>query len=395
MPTTPIVDADTHILEPRDIWTNWLPKQYLDKAPRLVKDEEGGDAWLFAGATDPDPIGLTATPGKPYDEFRWTGVTYDEARPGCYNGAERLKDMDLDGIDTALVFPPQRTTGHFLGDEDDDFVRAGIDAYNNFLFDEFCAPDPRRLIGLAQMPSTGIDDAVDSLRKAAARGFKGVVISCWPSGGDSLSDNDDPFWAAAVECGMPVCIHINLISRRARQATRQANTAKAEASDKVTRSDLYGGTSARANAKAVGGLAGVFSTVPATVSSLIFTGTFVRFPELRIPLIETGVGWIAHFIEQMDDRYWRNRSWGNVPITQPPSFYWYRNLSASFITDRAGIATRHSVGVENMMWSTDYPHHGNDWPYSRKVIAETMGHLPADEKAKIIGGNAARIFNLT
>jgi predicted TIM-barrel fold metal-dependent hydrolase len=395
MPTTRIVDADTHILEPRDIWTNWLPKHYLDKAPQLVKDEEGGDAWLFAGATDPDPIGLTATPGKPYDEFRWTGVTYDEARPGCYNGGERLKDMDLDGIDTALVFPPQRTTGHFLGDDDDDFVRAGIDAYNNFLFDEFCAPDQRRLIGLAQMPSTGIDDSVDYLRKAAARGFKGVVISCWPSGKDSLSDDDDPFWAAAVEAGMPVCIHINLISRRARQATRKANAAKAEASNKVTRSDLYGGKSARANAKAVGGLAGVFSTVPATVSSLIFTGTFVRFPELRIPLIETGVGWVAHFIEQMDDRYWRNRSWGNVPITEPPSSYWYRNLSATFITDRAGIATRHSVGVENMMWSTDYPHHGNDWPYSRKVIEESMGHLPADEKAAIIGGNAARIFNLT
>ncbi len=395
MTTYRIVDADTHILEPTNIWETWLPEHYQDKAPKLVKDIEGGDAWLFAGATDPDPIGLVATPGKPFDEFRWTGVTYDQARPGCYNGAARLEDMDLDGVDAALVFPPQRTVGHFLGDEDDDFVRTGIDAYNNFLFDEFCAPDRSRLIGLAQMPSTGIDDSVDFLRKAVARGFKGVVLACWPSGKDSLSEADDPFWAAAVEANVPVAIHINLISRRSRQATRKAAIAKANAdSDKITREDIYGGKSAKANAKAVGGLAGVFSTVPNTISQLIFTGVFERFPELSIALIETGIGWIGHFIEQMDDRYWRNRSWGNVPITQPPSFYWGRNLSATFITDRVGIATRYNVGIENIMWSTDYPHHGNDWPYSRKVIQETMGHIPAAERDLIIGGNASRIFKL-
>jgi predicted TIM-barrel fold metal-dependent hydrolase len=403
VPTIRIVDADTHILEPPDIWANWLPAQYRDQAPQLVKDHEDGDAWLYAGSSEPDPIGLTATPGKPFDEFRWTGVTYDEARPGCYNGAERLKDMDLDGIDTALIFPPQRTIGHFLGDEDDDFVRAGIDAYNNFLFEEFCAPDRRRLVGLAEMPSTGIDDAVDSLRKAAARGFKGVIISCWPSGKDSLSDEDDAFWAAAVDAGMPVAIHINIISRAARQASRKTAVAQAAASstadtDAATngnkaRGERYGG-STRANAKAVGGLASVFSMVPGTVSQLIFTGTFERFPELHIAMIETGIGWIAHFLEQMDDRYWRNRSWGQVPITEPPSYYWHRNFSASFITDRAGIATRHAVGVENVMWSTDYPHHGNDWPYSRKTIEEMMGHIPQAEKALVIGGNAARIFGL-
>ena len=83
-----------------------------------------------------------ATPGKAYDEFRWTGVSYDEAPPGCYDGAERLKDMDLDGVDTALVFAPHRTIGHFLGDADDDFVRAGIDAYNHSCRNSFARPTP-------------------------------------------------------------------------------------------------------------------------------------------------------------------------------------------------------------------------------------------------------------
>lgn len=371
-----IVSADAHVLEPTHIWDEWLPAQHRAKAPKLVKDAEGGDAWLFAGAAEPDPIGLVTTPGLPWDQFRWTGVTYDEARPGCYDGAARLADMDVDGVDAEILFPPQRTIGHFLGDDDDEFVRAGVDAYNRFLWEEFCAPDRSRLVGMAQIGSTGVDDAVETLRKARATGFKGVVISCWPSGGDAVSDADDAFWAAAADEAMPVCIHINLIGRATRQRARGS-------ASRIT-----------AGAKAVGGLSGVFGVVPNIIGQLIFTGVFERFPALHVSMIETGVGWIAHFLEQMDDRYWRNRSWGEIPLSEPPSFYWRRNMSATFITDRWGIATRHGVGVDTIMWSTDYPHHGNDWPYSRKAIDDTMGGIPADERDRIVAGNAVRIFGL-
>jgi predicted TIM-barrel fold metal-dependent hydrolase len=96
----------------------------------------------------------------------------------------------------------------------------------------------------------------------------------------------------------------------------------------------------------------------------------------------------------MDDRYWRNRSWGEIPISEPPSTYWYRNFGATFIVDRNGIENRHAVGIDNIMWSTDYPHHGNDWPYSRKTIADMMSHIPQAERAKIVADNAVRIFNL-
>src|SRR5256885_4046124 len=96
------------------------------------------------------------------------------------------------GVAGELLCPPQRTMSHFLGDDDENFVLAGVEAYNNFLFEEFCAPDPTRLIGLAQIPSLGIDVAVDSLRKAKARGAKGVLTSNWPSGSGALSRDDDP-----------------------------------------------------------------------------------------------------------------------------------------------------------------------------------------------------------
>jgi predicted TIM-barrel fold metal-dependent hydrolase len=380
-----IVDADCHILEPPDIWDNWLPSKYHAKAPKLVKDSAGGDAWLTAVGGDPDPIGLVATPGMPWDQFRWLGVTYEDARAGCYNGTERLRDMDIDGVDAELLFPPQRTMSHFLGDDDEDFVLAGVEAYNNFLFEEFCAPDPTRLIGLAQIPSLGIDVAVDALRKAKARGAKGVILSNWPSGNGELSRDDDPFWAAAVDEGLPVSIHINIISRAQRSAGRKA-TAKA--------GNRYDMSSEQARAKAIGGMSHVFSMSAGNITSMLFGGVFDRFPELQVAWIETGVGWLPHFIDCLDDRYWRNRAWGDLPIKQPPSFYWYRNNAASFITDRTGVELRHRVGVDNMMWSSDYPHHGNDWPYSRKSIADSMGNIAAEERAKIVGANAVRIWNL-
>jgi predicted TIM-barrel fold metal-dependent hydrolase len=384
--TDQIVDADCHILEPPDIWSNWLPGKYRDKAPKLVKDHEGGDAWQTAVGGDPDPIGLVATPGMAWDDFRWFGVTYEEARAGCYNGAERLKDMDTDGVWAEVLFAPQRTMSHFLGDDDDDFVLAGVEAYNNFLLEEFCAPDPKRLVGLPQIPSLGIDTSIDALRKAKARGAKGVVISNWPSGGSSLSVDDDPFWAAACDEGMPVSVHINIISRDQRAAGRNA---AARAGNQLYRQD-----SEATRAKAIGGMSHVFSMAAGNITAMLFQGVFARFPQLQMCWIEIGVGWLPHFLESLDDRFWRNRSWGRLPIDEPPSAYWYQNNAATFITDRTGISLRHEVGVENMMWSSDYPHHGNDWPYSRKTIDDTMRQLPDDERAKITGGNARRIWSL-
>ena len=274
-----------------------------------MKDYEGGDAWLTAVGGDPDPIGLVSTPGMPFDKFRWYGVTYEEARAGCYNGDERLKDMDIDGVDAEILFPPQRTMSHFLGDDDEDFVLAGVEAYNNFLFEEFCAPDPKRLIGMAQIPSIGIDSAVDGLRKAKARGAKGVLISNWPAG------NDEPLARRRPVLGRG--------GRRGPARSRSTSTSSAGSSAWPARkaaaargNQLYDMSSEATRAKAIGGMSHVFSMATGCMTDMIFTGVFERFPELQVCWIETGVGWIPHFLECLDDRWWRNRVWGDLPLTR-------------------------------------------------------------------------------
>ena len=377
-----IIDADTHILEPPHIWKKYLPRKYQDDAPKLVKDSEGGDGWDHGGGTA-DPIGLVSTPGKTFEEFRWFGVTYDSIRPGCYSGKDRLTDLDIDGVDAAIIYPPERTIFRWLGKPDPKVSLAGIDAYNEFAFEEFAGADRKRLFPMLQIPSLGVATAVKYVKKAVQRNARGVLLGTWPNGSDTITDEDDAFWAACVANGLPVHIHINIESRDA--LIKQAS---------ATQSVTAGLNSAAVRRKAIGTLGSVFTRVTPHIGQLIFNGVFDRFPELQVVLVEIGVGWIPHFLEQTDDRYWRNRNWAGIELKEVPSFYWRRNFAATFMHDFTGIQMRHAVGVRNMMWSSDYPHHGNDWPYSRKLIDDMLSPVDPEERYAMVAGNAIRIYRL-
>ena len=364
-----IISADSHTVEPPDLWEKWLERKYLDTAPKLVDDGDGGHAWIYMGAKTAEPLGLVTCVGTHPEELKWTGKRYGTTiHPSCHDGAERLKVMDVDGVDAEVLYPPQRAMLTFMKNTDKDAHLAGIRAYNRWLKEGFCAPDPDRLIGIFQMPNVGIDVTVKELERAKREGFRGVALSAWPSGGDNLRPEDDPFWETAAELGMPVSIHLLLAAQQQ----------KLGASNK--------------GSVAIGASAFMY-TMPLMVE-LIFQGVFDRFPKLRIAFVEVGAGWIPHFLEMVDDRYWRNRHWTRTEVKKVPSEYFKDHMLATFISDRAGIAVRHLVGVENMAWSTDFPHHGNDWPYSRRVIDGLFGDVPADERRKIVCDNAVRFWGL-
>jgi len=371
-----VISADAHVVEPPDLWTEWLEAKYRDTAPKLVEDKDGGHAWLYLGATTPEPLGLVTCVGTRPEELRWTGARYGasdcpgvrEIHPGCYRGPQRLELMDEDGVDVEILYPPQRAMLTFMKQADREAHLAGIRAYNRWLKEGFCAADPTRLVGIFQMPNVGIETAVAELERAKKEGYKGVALSAWPSGGDSLRPDDDPFWDAASRLDMPVSIHLLLSA----QQTKMTASSKGSV--------------------AIGASAFMY-TMP-TLIELIFQGVFDRFPDLRVAFVEVGVGWIPHFLEMVDDRYWRNRHWTNTKVKKVPSQYFKDHCLATFMTDMSGVAIRHLVGVENMAWSTDFPHHGNDWPYSRKTIETLFVNVPEDERRKIVHDNAARFWSL-
>ncbi len=111
--------------------------------------------------------------------------------------------------------------------------------------------------------------------------------------------------------------------------------------------------------------------------------------------VETGSGWIPYVLEQLDDRWWRNRSWLPVQLQHEPSFYYRRNWRSAFMIDHYAVKNRHVLGVDNLMWSTDYSHHGCHRPETRRVVEEMFRALPADERRKMSTGNATKLYKLS
>lgn len=371
-----IVSADSHIIEPPDLWEKWLAPEFRKRAPRLVKDDEGGDAWDFGDGGKPATIGLvTKTRGKSYDELRWGGSSYDTINQGCFLAEPRVKEMLEDGVQLEVIYPPQRTMRHFMHDEDREFHLAGIQAYNDWLAKGFVGQAPKHFVGQGQIPNLGVEAAIKEMKRCRDLGLRGVVISSWPSGKPFLDDECDPFFAEAERLGIPVSVHISLVHRGQDQQ-------KIGDVGRVGKAALTGFSAAGLN------------TMPLIIGETIFWGLFDKFPKLRMVGVECGAGWVPYFLEQMDDRYWRNRSWSKSTLQRTPSEYFRRHWSVTFIVDHYGVQNRNAVGVKNMMWSTDYPHHGADWPYSRKVIEEMFLGVPEGEKHAILAGNCVDLYGL-
>ncbi|MBX7266887.1 amidohydrolase family protein [Micromonospora sp. Llam7] len=393
-----LISADSHLLDPPHLWQRWLPARYRDRAPQLVEDVHGGHAWRYAGTREPEPIGLAGLPGRPADRLRPSGVRYDEIRPGTYDGAARLADQDADGVAAEVIFPSARPLGHFLDDPDPDFVRAGVAAYNRFVVEEFCAAAPTRLFPVAQLPTTGVEDCRRTLSACADRGFVAAVLPSWPTGGDHLDAASAPFWAQAQEIGLPICMHVGFRSRQERLLLRELHERRLD--DDLTSIRLQ-----PADPRQVPRPLEYHHRAPnfgvslgraaAVLSDLLLSGLFDTYPRLRIGLIETWIGWLPRALEAVDDIWRRNRYLRRIPLRQPPSAYWHTNMAASFLDDRAGVHTRHAIGVDSMMWSTDYPHFGTFWPRSREVAEITLAGVPEDERARILAGNCLRFYGLT
>ena len=366
-----LVSADSHVLEPPDLWTTHLPRAFHDKAPRVVPDGDGGEAWQFAPDVPPAPIGIYASAGRAHDEVRWTGVTFAAANPGNFRGDARLREMAADGVDAEVLYGSARMLSHFLSDPDPAFHLAGVQAYNTWLAEAFVRVAPERLVGLAAMPSLGTAAAIREMERALALGHRGVWLLTFPSGGPSIRPEDDAFWDAAQSLGVAVHFHVRVL----RQVTKPQ--------PKGVRGDTLWGLA--------GNGAQAFMT---DLPEIIASGVHDRFPRLVFVAAETGAGWIPYILEQLDDRWWRNRSWLPVRLAHEPSTYFRRNWRATFMIDHVAVANRATIGVDNLMWSTDYPHHGCDWPESRRIIGELFRGVPTADRMRLCAGNAAALYRL-
>jgi predicted TIM-barrel fold metal-dependent hydrolase len=293
-------------------------------------------------------------------------------RPGHSDAAARLVDMNDDGVEASVNYCEVSSFRYLYLIEDG--WREATRAFNETLGD-FAAADPKRLIVSYQIPIHDIDAAVTEVRRVAALGAKSLQLPVFPPEvglPDYYHERYDPLFALIQETGLPICCHIGL------------NTML---DDLVARDPTPG--------SAVMVPMAALSTGEA-LGMWIMGGVFERFPALKVVFVEPGLGWIAWWLFITDDMVTR-QGYELPAISELPSFYFHRNVFVTFIDETDAIAApqlRNRIGIENMMWSSDYPHPVTSWPNSRQVVADTLGVLTDEERELVVAGNARRVWNL-
>ena len=291
-------------------------------------------------------------------------------RAGYSDGHERLADMTADGVDVEVIYS-EVSAFRYIGDMAYGSTEA-TRAFNDVLA-EFASADPRRLVVSYQIPILDVPAAVAEVERVVALGGKSLQIPVFPTeigAPDYYDESYDPLWTAVQESGLPLCCHIGV------------NTAL----DDLTRRDPT---------PQKGVMVGqVGLTTAEALGMWLLTGVLERHPDLKIVFVEPGVGWIAWYLELIDDMVER-QGYVFENLTALPSTYFHRNMAVTFIDEPKGIGLlRHEVGVDNIMWSTDFPHPVTSWPDSQDVIEKVFDTIPDDERRKMLCDNAVRIWHL-
>ena len=369
----PIIDADAHVNEPPELWQERVPARLRQRAPKVLHTPDG-DVWSFDDGKKLRPVGLTATAGLSYLQFKPQGYRYETIRPGSFDTAERLKDLDADGLYAQILYPSVTLAGARTYSDDRELQLACVRAYNEWLLD-FCKPSGGRLIPQAIIPTTGVADATAELEWAIRNGHRGALIAAFPNGTYESTRDDDRFWAVAEEARFPMGIHIGSFTAAGLQAT-------------VTQSTL--GFLAGAGASKAG-----VNSIDASFR-VLFSGACERFPRIPFVVVEGNIGWIPTAMEQVDDMFLRYRWFtGATEIMKSmPSALFHRSFWGTFMIDTIGIELRHHLNIDHIMWSTDYPHTGSDWPNNRVTIQRLFRGVPKDEVKKMLHTNCRTLYRL-
>jgi predicted TIM-barrel fold metal-dependent hydrolase len=358
-----LISADGHLMEPADLWLTRSPAKYRDRVPRIERFPEG-DAWVRNGQRPQAGFNWGTCAGRRPDQLgRWCRL--EDINPGCYDAKARVEELDLDGVDAEVLFP-NGGVEWASASEDVEFHLTMVRIYNDFL-SEFCAFAPDRFGGCAILPSSGVDDCLAEIERLADRpGIVAWLLKTYPHGESvAIRPEDDRVWAAMQASGKPAAIHVSLRSTSSFNLVATA-------------------------------LPGTFHfyDAPARMLDFIFSGVLDRFPSLDVFLAEVDCGWLPYFAQQSDDNYRRHSKseLKDVRLSRLPSEYMKARFPASFVTDPYAVDNRHAVGVQRMLWSSDYPHITSDWPYSWKTINATFADVPDDERHAILAGNAQRVF---
>jgi predicted TIM-barrel fold metal-dependent hydrolase len=362
-----ILSADSHVVEPAEVWSGRIDRRFADRGPRIIHEYDGQKSDFFvAEGIKPFPVAAFAVAGVDPREYRVEmGRGYTGVRPSAWDPVERIKDQERDGVMGEVLYPSLAMQLFQL--EDGELRGACFRAYNGWLA-EYCSHSPKRLAGIALIALDDPARGAAELERAAKEGLKGAMIWGEPPADRPYADSAyDRFWATAQDLGSPVSLHI---------LTERKSTADRSTGVMTYYPSLHHG-------------------VQTSLAGLIFGGVLERFPRLQVVSVENDIGWIPHYLQRMDHSYAKFRYLEKEEVVpNPPSFYFHRQVRATFQDDRVGVVTREYVGLDNLMWASDFPHSDSTWPRSREVIERDFAGVPASEVRKIVADNTASVYGL-
>jgi len=342
-----VISADDHLIEPTDLWADRVPAKYRDLAPRMWRDHEG--------------VAHIEVDGRLFDVPGFNPFLV-EGRAGFMDMELRLKDMDAEGIDAAIVFPQKALA--IMSMEDKDLLFTCCDVYNEWLA-EWCSAAPDRLFGVAILPvHFKPERTAHYLDKVKALGHKAIELPSQPRGVFYNSKAMEPMWDAIEASGLPLSFHIGEFP----------------------------------NWKGAGALGtflmSSFQPFRPLWSLLAFSGILERHPGLRIVFTEGGASWVPQALRDAD-MVWRNFGTELRPkLAEPPSSYWHRQCYATFIDEPLALGLIDEIGHDKLLWSIDYPHPESAVGGSVAIMQSIFEQLDQPTAQAVVGGNAAQLWGI-
>ncbi len=369
-----VISADSHAIEPPDLWQRYLPHAYKDRGPRVIS-EPTGDIWVCQGMPShiaKRPMGAVAKNKEKAYAAAAAGEQRYATDANDWNPDARVEYMRQDGVDAEVLYP--NYVMRAFGIPDPDLQQAVCQAYNDWLSD-FCSTHPQELFGIAVIPVFDVDWAIRECRRAKEKGLVGALLpQDAPDGSRYSAAQWDPLWATLAELNMPLSLHII--------ASGHANT-------NWTRDETGEESAAVGYAVLPVRMARAFGT-------FILEGVFDRHPGLKLISAENELSWAANFLGRLDWGYHR-RTMAKDPMVKCqrlPSEYWHEHCYLTFIDDLPGVMLREFIGVDRIMWSSDFPHLDSSWPESRRFLEKHLAAVPADEARPIVAETCVRLYGL-
>jgi predicted TIM-barrel fold metal-dependent hydrolase len=373
------ISADCHIdlpWMPPDLFTANATAGLKDRMPYVAEGPDGPYWTCKNGASlglvnGVGPSGQKYVPGTHHrvDVMAATGL-YDDGKKGIRRVSDphlRVKDMDLDGVQAEVLYG---ILGAATRLNDAEAANEMFRIYNDWLA-AFCRTYPERFIGLACLPYGDIDAAVKELYRVAQSGIRGFELSCSWDMEPMWHPVWEPLWQAVDDVGLPLHFHTFPALPLGKLDQQQGKTRRAAFFTVVS---------------------GFQMNLVNILAAVIGAGVLERYPRVRIAFGESGIGWLPYALDRMDFE-WEDR-FHDLGLTMKPSDYWRRQCKATFQFDRIGTQLVDDIGVETLMWGSDYPHGDGVWPESSRYIAEQFGHLPPDVTRKVTCDNAAAFYRL-